>query len=140
MPPGDDSQGYARYGRDRLPRLVTGHSPLVTVVTARHSALVGDPALCWNSTDRRGIEPARRGRNAAPSGGETRGNQRRSLKTTGGRFQGARHDADTVFLRSRGGAPGPEVATLVQGRFKRDGSASAEPEAHDGTGPGKGSA
>ncbi|WP_435642960.1 nitrate- and nitrite sensing domain-containing protein [Streptomyces sp. H49] len=28
----------------------------------------------------------------------------------------------------------------MQGRFKRDGSASAEPEAHDGTGPGKGSA
>ncbi len=31
--------------------------------------------------------------------------------------------------------PGPEVATLVQGRFKRDGSASAEPEPHGGTGP-----
>lgn len=28
----------------------------------------------------------------------------------------------------------------MQGRFKRDGSASAEPEAHDGTGPIKGSA
>ncbi|GHA37840.1 histidine kinase [Streptomyces canarius] len=80
------------------------------------------------------MEPAQ-GARTAPSGGETGGNQRRSLKTTGGRIQGALHNADTVSLRSRGGAPGPEVATLVQGRFKRDGSASAEPEPHGGTGP-----
>ncbi len=32
-----------------------------------------------------------------------------------------------------GGTPGPEVATLVQGRFKRDGSAPAEQEPRGGT-------
>lgn len=42
------------------------------------------------------------------------------------------HDADTVPPPS-GGTPGPEVATLVQGRFKRDGSAAAEQEPHGGT-------
>ncbi|GGK49971.1 histidine kinase [Streptomyces flaveus] len=43
-----------------------------------------------------------------------------------------RYDADTASPFC-GEAPGPEVATLVQGRFKRDGSASAEPEPHGGT-------
>lgn len=64
-----------------------------------------------------------------------RGNQRRSLTTTTGAYSGRPYDADTVPRRSRGEVPGSEVATLVQGRFKRDGSASAEPEPHGGTGP-----
>ncbi len=42
------------------------------------------------------------------------------------------HDS-TPFRRSPGGTPGPEVATLVQGRFKRDGSAAAEQEPRGGT-------
>ena len=69
------------------------------------------------------------GRNAAPSGGGE-GEPRRSLTTTMGRVRRP-HDA-TPSRRSRGGTPGPEVATLVQGRFKRDGSAAAEPEPRGG--------
>ena len=116
---------------EHFPRLVTSPSHGVTQVTARYPGLVGDPALCWNSTDRRGIEPAHRGRNAAPSGGEKGEPAPVTHDHHGGRIQ-APHDADTV-PPSRGGTPGPEVATLVQGRFKRDGSASAEPEPHGGT-------
>ena len=44
----------------------------------------------------------------------------------------APHEADTV-PPLRGGTPGPEVATLVQGRFKRDSSAAAEQEHRGGT-------
>lgn len=48
------------------------------------------------------------------------------------------HKLDTVHPPARG-TPGPEVATLVQGRFKRDGGAAGDPEQHGGadTGPAR---
>ncbi|CAM5411576.1 hypothetical protein SALBM217S_08574 [Streptomyces griseoloalbus] len=93
----------------------------------RPTGLVGDPALCWNSTDRRRNEPgAYRGRDNAPSGGE-KGNPPVTHDHHGDVFR-ASPTTPTPSLPFRGRTPGPEVATLVQGRFKRDGSASAEPE------------
>src|SRR4051794_15721058 len=115
----------SRYRTERPPRLVTWPSQRVTQVTARYLALVGDPPLCWNSTHRRGFKPARRGRNAAPSGGGKGKSAGHSRPPWGGTTP---HDADTVPSVHDGRTPGPEVATLVQGRFKRDGSAAAEQE------------
>lgn len=48
-----------------------------------------------------------------------------------GRVQ--RPTTPTPFCPFADGTPGPEVATLVQGRFKRDGSAPAEQEPRGGT-------
>ena len=48
---------------------MTRYSQCVTQVTARYAGLVGDPALCWNSTHRRGSLTGAQGRNAAPGGG-----------------------------------------------------------------------
>src|SRR5689334_14506127 len=110
----------------------------------RYLSTAGDSALtwchlrhgitrepCWRSCtvlechgppqDRAGAQGAQR----APSDGE-KGEPAPVTHDHRGRIQGVLQNADTVFFRSRGGAPGPEVATLVQGRFKRDGSASAE--------------
>lgn len=68
-------------------------------------------------------------RHRAERGGKER-KTRRSPTTTMGRQ--VPHDS-TPSHRSPGGTPGPEVATLVQGRFKRDGSAAAEQEPRGGT-------
>ncbi len=54
-----------------------------------------------------------------------------------GRYPGVRGPPrlDTVPPPARG-TPGPEVATLVQGRFKRDGGAAGDPESRGGAGRG----
>src|SRR3954453_12977753 len=70
----------------------------------------------------------RAGRKVAPRGGA-------ALSARGGRPPdhsrppwGTQRSPYHSTPSRRGGTPGPEVATLVQGRFKRDGSAAADPE------------
>src|SRR6478609_123202 len=123
-PPGSPP-AITRFDPEHAPRLVTHPSHRVIQVTARYTALVGDPPLCWNSTHRRGFQAQRAG---AQRSAEWRreGEVRRSLTTTMGRVQ--RPTTPTPSCRAtRGGTPGPEVATLVQGRFKRDGMGSPQP-------------
>src|SRR5437764_1675270 len=121
--------------------LSTSGNPALTCSHVGHGIVLGP---CWRSgtvlefhgppQDRAGAQGAQRAPRCGEKGEPAPVTSRPQGAHSGRRLK-RRHRVFPFTRRT----PGPEVATLVQGRFKRDGSASAEPEPHGGTGPNAGS-